>query len=89
MSGQRVTVPATAPTSLIDPTGAGDAFAGGVLGALVQRETLDTQTFAEALRHGSVLGALAVEPFSYRTILSADAGQVEARTAELGARLDG
>jgi sugar/nucleoside kinase (ribokinase family) len=85
----RVAVPATVPTAVIDPTGAGDAFAGGVLGALVRRGELDTEAMAEALRYGSVLGALAVESFSYGAILSADAGEVEARAAELGVRLDG
>ena len=49
------TVPASAAASVVDPTGAGDAFAAGLLTAW-----LAGGTAAECLRAGAELGARAV-----------------------------
>lgn len=50
-----------------DPTGAGDAFAGGFLGylgsLLAQGRTLDHADFKRALIHGNIMGAFTCEAF--------------------------
>jgi sugar/nucleoside kinase (ribokinase family) len=46
---------------LVDPTGAGDAFAGGVMGSLAREGRWDLPALRRALLTGSVAGSFAVE----------------------------
>ena len=66
-----------------DPTGAGDAFAGGLLGYLAQSGTVDDRTLCRAVLHGTVCASFAVEQFSVDGIEQADQTGVEARVREL------
>jgi sugar/nucleoside kinase (ribokinase family) len=47
--------------TVVDPTGAGDSFAGGFMGYLATRERLDDQAVRQAIIFGSVLGSFSVE----------------------------
>ena len=58
-----------------DPTGAGDSFAGGMLGFLAQQGNLDSTTLRQAVIVGSTLASFAVQDFSldrFRTLTHAD-----------------
>jgi sugar/nucleoside kinase (ribokinase family) len=55
---------------VVDPTGAGDAFAGGFIGYLAQQDNLKIRTFKEAVVHGNVMGAFAVEDFGVKRLLA-------------------
>ena len=66
-----------------DPTGAGDAFAGGLLGAVARAGKDDEDVLRRGMLYGSVLGSLAVEDFSVRRIMRADAREIEARLSNL------
>jgi sugar/nucleoside kinase (ribokinase family) len=68
-----------------DPTGAGDAFAGGLLGHLARAARLDDRTLCQAVLHGTVCASFAVEMFSVDGIERADLGAVERRVGELEA----
>jgi len=68
-----------------DPTGAGDAFAGGLLGHLARAGKLDDRTLCRAVLHGTVCASFAVEQFSVDGIEQADEAGVEARVRELQA----
>ncbi|MDQ2911859.1 MAG: PfkB family carbohydrate kinase [Chloroflexota bacterium] len=68
-----------------DPTGAGDAFAGGLLGYLAQQGEMDNRTLCQAVLHGSVCASFAVEDFSVDGIERADRPGVERRVRELQA----
>jgi sugar/nucleoside kinase (ribokinase family) len=68
-----------------DPTGAGDAFAGGLLGHLARTEKVDDRTLCRAVLHGTVCASFAVEEFSVDGIERADLGAVERRVDELEA----
>jgi sugar/nucleoside kinase (ribokinase family) len=68
-----------------DPTGAGDAFAGGLLGYLARAGKLDDPTLCRAVLHGTVCASFAVEEFSVDGIERADLGAVERRVGELEA----
>jgi sugar/nucleoside kinase (ribokinase family) len=57
-------VPGYPLEEVFDPTGAGDAFAGGFLGYLAGNGELTPRVLRNALVHGSVLGSFAVEDFS-------------------------
>jgi len=66
-----------------DPTGAGDAFAGGLLGAVAQAGHDGEDVLRRGMLYGSVLGSLAVEDFSARRIMEADRDEVEQRLSTL------
>ena len=68
-----------------DPTGAGDAFAGGLLGHLARTGKLDDRTLCRAVLHGTVCASFAVEEFSVDGMERADLGAVERRVGELEA----
>ena len=68
-----------------DPTGAGDAFAGGLLGHLAQAGKLDDRTLCRAVLHGTVCASFAVEQFSVDGIERADLGAIERRVGQLEA----
>ncbi len=58
-----VWVPAFPVERTIDPTGAGDAFAGGVLGFLDRSRRITAETLRHAMLHGSIVGSFCVESF--------------------------
>jgi len=68
-----------------DPTGAGDAFAGGMLGHLARAGTVDDRTLCRAVLHGTVCASFAVEEFSVDGIERADLEVIERRVHELEA----
>jgi sugar/nucleoside kinase (ribokinase family) len=65
-----------------DPTGAGDAFAGGLMGAIA-RSGDGQEVLRRGMLYGSVLGSLAVEDFSVRRIVTADPHEIEGRLSTL------
>lgn len=73
--GDRVFAAPAFPLSVvIDPTGAGDTFAGGFMGHIARKGSADEATLREAVIHGSILASFTCEAFG------------PARLAEIGAR---
>jgi sugar/nucleoside kinase (ribokinase family) len=65
---------------VFDPTGAGDAFAGGFMGHLARcGATLDDADMRRAVIYGSVLGSFAVEKFSVERFKDLTMDEVEDR----------
>jgi sugar/nucleoside kinase (ribokinase family) len=56
-------IPAYPLESVFDPTGAGDTFAGGFMGYMASRETLDEAAMRRAMIFGSVMASFNVEEF--------------------------
>ncbi len=81
--GARLAQPAVAIPAVIDPTGAGDAFAGGFLGELAARRTadLDTDILAAALRSAVVMASFAVEAFGVEGLRTATRERIAERMA--------
>ncbi|MBU0761983.1 MAG: sugar kinase [Candidatus Altiarchaeota archaeon] len=50
--------------NVLDPTGAGDSFAGGTLGHLAKHGVFDTQTIKKSIVMGSIIASYVVEGFS-------------------------
>jgi sugar/nucleoside kinase (ribokinase family) len=71
--------PAWPLEEVVDPTGAGDTFAGGVMGYLAAQGTIDDAALRRALLHGSVCASFAVERFSVDGIEAASRRDVEGR----------
>jgi len=55
--------PALPLEEVVDPTGAGDSFAGGFFGYLASQPRLTPSAFRHAMFYGSVMGSFAVERF--------------------------
>jgi sugar/nucleoside kinase (ribokinase family) len=64
---------------ITDPTGAGDCFAGGFMGHLARRGSLDEVTMREAVVYGNVMGSFAVEAFSIERFLPLTIEDIEIR----------
>jgi sugar/nucleoside kinase (ribokinase family) len=64
---------------IVDPTGAGDSFAGGFLGHIARKGVMDFATMKEAVIYGNVMGSFAVEDFGIKRLLSITKDDVENR----------
>ncbi len=67
-SGHRL-VPAHPVNSVVDPTGAGDALAGGMLGTIASLGASDEDALAQALEEGVRRAALAISAFGVEGLL--------------------
>lgn len=61
--------PAYLLESLYDPTGAGDTFAGGLIGYLSAAKKIDENTVRKGIIYGSILASYAVEDFSVNRLI--------------------
>ncbi|HET8567867.1 MAG TPA: PfkB family carbohydrate kinase [Candidatus Limnocylindria bacterium] len=66
-----------------DPTGAGDSFAGGMLGYIASCGRLDDDVLRRALIHGTVCASFAVERFSVEGVEALDRKAAAERYREL------
>jgi sugar/nucleoside kinase (ribokinase family) len=64
---------------VVDPTGAGDTFAGGFVGYLAAAGTIDDATLRRAVIMGSTLASFSVEAFSVERLLSLTRDEIHAR----------
>jgi sugar/nucleoside kinase (ribokinase family) len=55
--------PAFSLENIVDPTGAGDSFAGGMIGYLSSKNSTNLSTIKEAAVYGNVMGSFAVEKY--------------------------
>lgn len=62
--GQIFFAPALPLAEVIDPTGAGDTFAGGFIGWLARTDDLSFQNLKRAVIYGSAMASFCVEKFS-------------------------
>src|SRR5262245_13928783 len=77
-----VPLPAYPVIDVRDPTGAGDSFAGGLMGYLARAGSLEGSVFKSALATATVLASFVVEDFGVRRLLEARREEVEARYRE-------
>jgi len=75
--------PFRAPTlpieKVIDPTGAGDCFAGGFMGYIASQGELNREVFKRAMFYGGVMGSFAVEDFGPARLLKLTRPEIEER----------
>lgn len=60
--------PAYPVEKVIDPTGAGDSFAGGFVGYLANNEEFKDSELRKAIMYGTVVASFCVEDFSFRRL---------------------
>lgn len=80
---QTFVLPAYPTSRVVDPTGAGDSFAGGMMGYLAEKQKYDPQSLKEAMAYGSVVASFNVEDFSLDRMRQVDRAQIDQRFAEL------
>jgi sugar/nucleoside kinase (ribokinase family) len=57
-------LPAYPTPEVVDPTGAGDSFAGGMMGYLTEQDNFDPKILKEAMAYGILVASFTVEDFS-------------------------
>ncbi len=71
--------PAYLLESVYDPTGAGDTFAGGMMGYLSRAKVINEATIRKSIVYGSILASFTVEDFSVNKLLEISKKDIEAR----------
>ncbi|HEV3203130.1 MAG TPA: PfkB family carbohydrate kinase [Gemmataceae bacterium] len=72
-------MPAFPAEQVIDPTGAGDTFAGGILGYLDSDNTPPPGRLRRAMAYGTVLASLTVEGFGLDRLKKTDRKEIDER----------
>lgn len=69
---------------VVDPTGAGDTFAGGLMGYLARHDAgLDRHALRRAVVQGIVMASFTVEEFSFRRLTEITSAEIEERHGRL------
>jgi len=76
-------LPAYPTGDVIDPTGAGDSFAGGFMGYLATCDTLSLWNMKRAVAYGTVAASLTVEGFGTERLAKANRASIDRRFHEL------
>jgi sugar/nucleoside kinase (ribokinase family) len=71
--------PALPLEEVVDPTGAGDSFAGGFFGYLASQDALTPAAYRRAMFYGSVMGSFAVERFGTERLQQLSRQEIDAR----------
>ena len=71
--------PALPLEEVVDPTGAGDSFAGGSFGYLASQRELTPAVFRRAMFYGSVLGSYACERFGTERLQQLSRAEIDER----------
>jgi sugar/nucleoside kinase (ribokinase family) len=73
--------PALPLDKIVDPTGAGDCFAGGFFGYLATQKEITPKSFRNAMFYGGVMGSFAVERFGTERIQALTREEIDQRFA--------
>ncbi len=71
--------PALPLAEVVDPTGAGDSFAGGFYGYIASQPELTPAVFRRAMFYGGVMGSFACERFGTERLQQVTRGELDAR----------
>ncbi len=72
-------LPAYPTEDVIDPTGAGDSFAGGMMGFLAEQDNFEPVTLKRAMAYGILVASFNVEDFSLGRMQKIDRDEIERR----------
>jgi sugar/nucleoside kinase (ribokinase family) len=81
--GDKFVLPAYPTTEVKDPTGAGDSFAGALMGYLAQSGKTDFKTLKTAIAYGTVVASFAIADFSLNGLTCIDKTDIDKRLETL------
>jgi len=81
--GEKFLLPAFPAAEVKDPTGAGDSFAGALMGYLAQNEKTDFASLKTAVACGTVAASFAIADFSLKGLTSITKDDIESRLKTL------
>jgi sugar/nucleoside kinase (ribokinase family) len=81
--GVHFALPAYPVDDVVDPTGAGDSFAGGFMGYLASVKNTQPHTLRRAMLYGTVTASFCVEGFSIESLAARTRSDIETRYNEL------
>ena len=84
-SGEYFSCPAVPIETVVDPTGAGDSFAGGFVGALARMGRVNDRNLRRAVVYGAVLASFTVEGFGVSGLLRATREEILSRAEGIAA----
>ena len=67
---------------MVDPTGAGDSFAGGLMGSLARSRAVTIGNLKRGMAYGTVTASFTVESFGTDAVAAMDARAADARFQE-------
>ena len=67
---------------VVDPTGAGDSFAGGMMGYLASRGETSLNAIKRALAYGTIVASFTIEAFSLQRLREIDRHTIDQRLGE-------
>jgi len=65
--------------NIVDPTGAGDSFAGAMIGYLANQGKTKLSTIREAVVYGNIMGSFVVENYGIRGLTNLNKSQIQKR----------
>ena len=75
-------MPAYPTPDVVDPTGAGDSFAGGMMGYLSEQDRFDAATLKAAMAYGTITASFTVQDFSLDGLKQIERADIERRMEE-------
>jgi sugar/nucleoside kinase (ribokinase family) len=72
-------MPAYPTPDVVDPTGAGDSFAGGMMGYLCEQDNFDPATLKAAMAYGTITASFTVQDFSLDGLKRIERPDIERR----------
>jgi sugar/nucleoside kinase (ribokinase family) len=75
-------MPAYPTPDVVDPTGAGDSFAGGMMGYLASQGNFEPRTLKEAMAYGTLVASFNVEDFSLDRMKQIERADLDRRMDE-------
>ena len=72
-------IPAYTIQSVIDPTGAGDCYAGGLAGYLSTQDQIDFKSIKKSMIYGTIIASYCVENFGVKDVQGLDFSDIEKR----------
>jgi sugar/nucleoside kinase (ribokinase family) len=81
--GEMFVLPAYPAAEVKDPTGAGDSFAGGLMGYLAQVGRTDFDSLKKAVAYGTVVASFTIADFSLAGLTSINKTDIDGRLETL------
>jgi sugar/nucleoside kinase (ribokinase family) len=75
-------LPAYPTPNVVDPTGAGDSFGGGMMGYLAEQGDFEPKTLKEAMAYGTLAASFTVEDFSLDRLREIEREDLDRRMQE-------